>query len=413
MTIEVVCECGKQFNARDEYAGRRGLCPACKRIFDVPVPGAVIEPPLALAPSLPPPLPEGVIEEIEELAADSKISRRPFWRDPVVVIGSTFPSVILLAFLVYLYGEYSTRQFLVGVYESKRAADAMAASEKSKRAAFGKYEEILAAIQARGSTSPMVKKYADATKQSRDKLYPLVKAEIDEEKRKLEAEREAVKVLAERKIEADRLAGITGSVTGGAWVINKLGQSNVLRGLEIALLAQYVGAADVADVLEEAKNRAAFAEGFYLGATKAPQDIKTAADREQAATIAGLANGKRSIQERAKRILALAPKHPVDLKEVYKIIRASGFQGSEFDVVMGDKLWSRVVARLRTKETNTTIDAKYKFADIAGGKYYMYALHSTSQSLVEWLAPIDVEKSGEIAFDFFNGSAVTIANKSD
>ena len=38
MPIEVVCECGKKFQARDEYAGRRGLCPACKRIFEVPVP---------------------------------------------------------------------------------------------------------------------------------------------------------------------------------------------------------------------------------------------------------------------------------------------------------------------------------------------------------------------------------------
>ena len=38
MPIEVVCDCGKRFQARDEYAGRRGLCPACKRQFDIPIP---------------------------------------------------------------------------------------------------------------------------------------------------------------------------------------------------------------------------------------------------------------------------------------------------------------------------------------------------------------------------------------
>ena len=38
MPIEVECECGKRFRAKDEYAGKRGICPACKRSFVVPVP---------------------------------------------------------------------------------------------------------------------------------------------------------------------------------------------------------------------------------------------------------------------------------------------------------------------------------------------------------------------------------------
>ncbi len=31
MAIEITCERGKQFRAKDEYAGRRAVCPACKR----------------------------------------------------------------------------------------------------------------------------------------------------------------------------------------------------------------------------------------------------------------------------------------------------------------------------------------------------------------------------------------------
>jgi hypothetical protein len=33
MSIHAVCECGKRFKARDEYEGRRAICPACRREF--------------------------------------------------------------------------------------------------------------------------------------------------------------------------------------------------------------------------------------------------------------------------------------------------------------------------------------------------------------------------------------------
>ena len=46
MAIEVTCECGKLFRAKDEYAGRRGICPACRREFVIEVP---IDPPVDIA----------------------------------------------------------------------------------------------------------------------------------------------------------------------------------------------------------------------------------------------------------------------------------------------------------------------------------------------------------------------------
>ena len=33
MSIHAVCECGKRFKARDEYEGRRAICPSCRREF--------------------------------------------------------------------------------------------------------------------------------------------------------------------------------------------------------------------------------------------------------------------------------------------------------------------------------------------------------------------------------------------
>jgi len=44
MTIEFTCECGEIFQVEDEFAGRKGRCPTCKRIMVVPDPGKDLEP---------------------------------------------------------------------------------------------------------------------------------------------------------------------------------------------------------------------------------------------------------------------------------------------------------------------------------------------------------------------------------
>jgi hypothetical protein len=49
MSIHAVCECGKKFEAKDEYEGRRAICPSCKREFvfqrgGIPVFQEVVEP---------------------------------------------------------------------------------------------------------------------------------------------------------------------------------------------------------------------------------------------------------------------------------------------------------------------------------------------------------------------------------
>jgi hypothetical protein len=49
MSIHAVCECGKKFEAKDEYEGRRAICPSCKREFvfqrgGIPVFHEVVEP---------------------------------------------------------------------------------------------------------------------------------------------------------------------------------------------------------------------------------------------------------------------------------------------------------------------------------------------------------------------------------
>ena len=73
MPISVVCECGRKLKAPDQASGKKARCPACGGQVTVPPP---------------------IIELVEE--------KRPFWKDPIVVVGASMPAAVLIGFLGYL-----------------------------------------------------------------------------------------------------------------------------------------------------------------------------------------------------------------------------------------------------------------------------------------------------------------------
>ena len=86
MAIAITCECGKRIRAKDEHAGRRGICPSCRRELVIKTP-AIAE--AAIADALAP-LPE-------------TLKTKPrWWRDPIIVTGATIPTLILLGFIGYV-----------------------------------------------------------------------------------------------------------------------------------------------------------------------------------------------------------------------------------------------------------------------------------------------------------------------
>jgi hypothetical protein len=111
MPIEVTCECGKRFRAKDEYAGKRGICPACKQAFVVPV-SVDLEPLEPQIASMRDAATTPGRDIKSDLAGQGKPapeqteskSRKRFWHDPVVIIGATVPIVSLIAFIAYLVG---------------------------------------------------------------------------------------------------------------------------------------------------------------------------------------------------------------------------------------------------------------------------------------------------------------------
>jgi hypothetical protein len=78
MAITFSCACGKQMQAKDEFAGRRMKCPTCQRVVTIPgsaaaaavvvaevTVAAAATPTLAGEPALPPPLPAQAVVEPE------------------------------------------------------------------------------------------------------------------------------------------------------------------------------------------------------------------------------------------------------------------------------------------------------------------------------------------------------------
>jgi hypothetical protein len=169
MSIHAVCECGKKFEAKDEYEGRRAICPSCKREFvfqraGIPIFQEVLE--------LPPPLPIRVDDDDNYCQPESPPTpepSRPFWKDPIVVIGAAVPTAILAVFFVYLYFEHKTKEFHRHVYELKLEIDDLVKSGQSL-AALAKCDEVLTVIGDTTKNDDKMCGYADVVRKTRDRL---------------------------------------------------------------------------------------------------------------------------------------------------------------------------------------------------------------------------------------------------
>jgi len=106
MMISYDGKCGKRFLVKDEHARQPGICPACRREFRFPVlfqgSDESTDPiPMALTrivtdEGLRPDRPKAVEPTVEEK------TQRPFWKDPIVVIGWGTPILALVVFFSYL-----------------------------------------------------------------------------------------------------------------------------------------------------------------------------------------------------------------------------------------------------------------------------------------------------------------------
>jgi hypothetical protein len=108
------------------------------------------------------------------------VPTRPFWKDPIVVVGAAVPTAILAVFFVYLYFEHTTKEFHRHIYELKLDVDNLVKSGQSL-AALAKCDEVLIVIGDTTKNDDKMRGYADVVRKTKDRLSVTVVKEIARE----------------------------------------------------------------------------------------------------------------------------------------------------------------------------------------------------------------------------------------
>jgi hypothetical protein len=103
-------------------------------------------------------------------------SRRPFWKDPVVLIGTSIPTIILIAFFGYLHFQWSKEHLRQEIIRVKGQGDKYLANKDIGRA-FERYDSLLRWV---GNSDPgdgQSQSALESVRRSRDRLLPEVAAD--------------------------------------------------------------------------------------------------------------------------------------------------------------------------------------------------------------------------------------------
>ena len=95
MAINITCECGKRLRAMDEYAGRKGICPALRPQVHDAIRGPSPR-------NRPVPAARRVRRGHDGDAAEQPDLKRSIWTKPVVLIGTAAPTLILATLCGYM-----------------------------------------------------------------------------------------------------------------------------------------------------------------------------------------------------------------------------------------------------------------------------------------------------------------------
>lgn len=306
--------------------------------------------------------------------------RRPFWKDPVIVIGAAFPILLLSAFGFYLYRESRIKSDRGRILAVKAEADGKYTQDPE--VAHDKYSRLAESTGGWAASDPDVKRTLDMARKSRDQLVAVI------EERRLAREASEARRLALREAvdkatrEKERLEKVRVSVRGGAWLEKKAGQSDLLRGLRISVIPA---------TMRKSQLTWPFARMHQVG----------------------------SIPEKLRiQFKELADEDEVDLKRISAMLRLPIIDQKAEDEVayqymVDDKLWPLLISSIEVLGSVTDIEGKYAIRDLPGGSYYLVGRYWNAFSYIEWMIPIAADKEQDIRQDLHNATALIIQNKND
>ncbi len=184
---------------------------------------------------------------------------KPWYLEPVILGAIAFCGFVLLGFMGYVISDSRSKARKAEVRAIKAQGDSQ--FELNPREALTAYDTFLKKAQ-EYRADPVFRSAIQEAQSKKQQLENNLKAELEQEdkearqrevlalKEKLQSEaqqqereqekqeqEELLKVVREKKDERNRLARFEAKVSGGAFLIKKLGNSEIQRGLSIIVLA--------------------------------------------------------------------------------------------------------------------------------------------------------------------------------
>jgi len=377
MPITVACDCGKRFGVRDEAAGKRVRCPGCSEPVNVPV--------VALAAI-------DTSELVNAFVPSAKTSKRPFWKDPVLIVGASVPSLILFVFLGYLYKQKADKDFRDHTYTMKATADALAAAGQTRQA-YDAYRAIISEAEGRFDEDSQFRATIETARLAVKRLEPLVTAGIAAAEMLREAEDKRRRVREAHAAYVSALATIKGDIRGTVFITLKNGSHQVLPGIKVSLLRAEIPKREIGDVIGNVR--------IVEGITRIESTGKLLSDEEFAFL-------EESIT-RAQILKTMPDDELVDVRLLYAVGWVNRMTSGEKGLPYA-KVWPVVSKAATVAEEFTSVDGKFKFEDVVGGLYYLSAEYTLNRSIIEWVVPVELSKVSGKQLDLHNNVATMLLN---
>jgi len=297
-------------------------------------------------------------------------------------------ALILLTFAGYLAWDRYARVQREHVVVLHAEAEALARSKKPIEA-YQKFREVIALAEQRGD--PELANQLESAKRGIVTLEPAVQEEKkkqDEQRRladaakiqQLNRQAEARRKREQQELrqrEKAKMALVKGELKGGAWITKKVGNSDIVRGMDVVLVRREIKRALIDKWLERFKQE------------RSTNDV---------------------VWTRLGPIRRAEPEDEVDVEPLLVNAR---WRDQPMRELSEDMLWPAIVVLGMEAHTITDIDGKYEFRNVTGGDYYLFASYSTEYSYIDWLVPVSIRDPEALKIDLYNGTARHIKNKND
>jgi tetratricopeptide (TPR) repeat protein len=290
------------------------------------------------------------------------------------------------------------------------------------------------ALEAQGAWKDAIARYRDAVSAidastpdfpEAPAIRATLQAALSEvQARHANAEREAI-AAREAQDEAERIAKLRVTMSGGAWLVTQAGRSEPIRGLHIVVAIRPVANSRTSDLW---KAVAAESEGRVAEGIASLEEAKKQRDQmmEQLKGSSG-SYVTRVTEDTAKLIglleqsLELKSNQLADAKErMEDALRAESTEWIMLDELFAQlprdlrnaelEEWLQLLAGCTVGSTHTNVEGKYELT-LAGGHFVAFASSDSLISTVKWAIPIEVKSAGPVKVDFWNDTAAWIHNK--